>query len=70
MSILDRIIADKKIEVGHRKSLFPTSYWEASPSLTDQQTHWPNVCVQVRQGLSPNTKDVRLQNNTSTILFQ
>ena len=31
MSILDRIIADKKIEVGHRKSLFPTSYWEASP---------------------------------------
>ena len=35
MSILDRIIADKKIEVGHRKSLFPTSYWEASP-LFDQ----------------------------------
>ena len=31
MSILDRIVADKKIEVAHRKSLFPTSYWEASP---------------------------------------
>ena len=31
MSILDRIIADKKKEVAQRKSLFPTSYWEASP---------------------------------------
>ena len=31
MSILDRIVADKKIEVAHRKSLFPVSYWEASP---------------------------------------
>ena len=31
MSILDRIVADKKIEVAHRKSLFPARYWEASP---------------------------------------
>jgi indole-3-glycerol phosphate synthase len=31
MSILDRIITDKKIEVAKRKSLFPSSYWEASP---------------------------------------
>jgi len=31
MSILDQIVADKKIEVAHRKSLFPVSYWEASP---------------------------------------
>ena len=31
MSILDQIVADKKIEVAHRKSLFPVSYLEASP---------------------------------------
>jgi indole-3-glycerol phosphate synthase len=36
MSILDRIIADKKKEVAQRKSLFPTSYWEASP-LVDRK---------------------------------
>ncbi|MGB1449420.1 MAG: indole-3-glycerol phosphate synthase TrpC [Flavobacteriaceae bacterium] len=31
MSILDRIVADKKKEVALRKQLFPSSYWEASP---------------------------------------
>jgi indole-3-glycerol phosphate synthase len=31
MTILDRIIADKKIEVAQRKQLFPTNYWEVSP---------------------------------------
>jgi indole-3-glycerol phosphate synthase len=31
MTILDRIVADKKIEVAQRKQLFPTNYWEASP---------------------------------------
>jgi len=31
MTILDKIIADKKIEVALRKQLFPVSYWEASP---------------------------------------
>ena len=31
MSILDRIVADKKIEVAQRKQLFPNTYWEASP---------------------------------------
>jgi len=36
MTILDKIIADKKIEVALRKKLFPISYLEASPlfSLT------------------------------------
>jgi indole-3-glycerol phosphate synthase len=38
MSILDRIIADKKIEVAQRKSLFPSAYWEASP-LFDQKAN-------------------------------
>jgi len=31
MTILDKIIADKKIEVALRKQLFPVSYLEASP---------------------------------------
>ena len=31
MSILDRIVADKKIEVAKKKKLFPVSYYEASP---------------------------------------
>ena len=31
MSILDRIVADKKIEVAQRQQLFPSTYWEASP---------------------------------------
>ena len=31
MTILNKIITDKKIEVALRKQLFPVSYWEASP---------------------------------------
>ena len=31
MSILDRIVADKKIEVAQKKKLFPVSYYEDSP---------------------------------------
>jgi len=31
MTILDRIVADKKIEVAQRKSIFPVAYWETSP---------------------------------------
>ncbi|MFQ3341703.1 MAG: indole-3-glycerol phosphate synthase [Flavobacteriaceae bacterium] len=31
MNILDRIVADKKIEVAHRKSLFSIAFWESSP---------------------------------------
>jgi len=31
MSILDRIVADKKIEVAQKKKLFPVSYYEGSP---------------------------------------
>ena len=45
MSILDRIVADKKIEVAHRK-VFSARYWEASP-LSDQSILWPNACVKV-----------------------
>ena len=31
MTILDKIIADKKVEVDLRKKLFPVHYWEKSP---------------------------------------
>ena len=31
MSILDKIIVDKRIEVAQRKKIFPATYWEASP---------------------------------------
>lgn len=31
MNILDQIVADKRVEVAHRKNLFPIDYWEASP---------------------------------------
>ena len=38
MSILDKIVADKRIEVAHRKKLFSTTYWESSP-LFDRATN-------------------------------
>ena len=31
MNILDKIVADKRVEVDHRKSLFPAGYWETAP---------------------------------------
>lgn len=31
MNILDKIVADKRLEVAHRKSLFPVAYWETAP---------------------------------------
>ena len=31
MTILDRIVADKKIELAQRKTIFPSSFWESSP---------------------------------------
>jgi len=31
MNILDKIVADKRAEVAHRKRLFPIGYWEAAP---------------------------------------
>ena len=49
MSILDRIVADKRIEVAHRKQLFPHSYWEASP-LFNQQTY--SLAERLRQSKS------------------
>ena len=36
MSILDLIVADKRIEITQRKKLFPTSYWESSPLFERQ----------------------------------
>ena len=31
MNIIDKIVADKRVEVDHRKSLFPAGYWETAP---------------------------------------
>ena len=36
MSILDLIVADKRIEITQRKKLFPSSYWESSPLFERQ----------------------------------
>ena len=54
MSILDRILADKKIEVAQRKTLFPNSYCEASP-MFDR---------------SANSLSERLRNSTSGIIAE
>ena len=44
MSILNQIIADKRIEVEQRKQLFPTNYWESSP-LFDRPTNSLAGCL-------------------------
>lgn len=49
MSILDRIVADKKIEVAQRKTLFPSSYWEASPLFSRPRN---SLCSKLRESPS------------------
>ena len=69
MSILDRIVADKRIEVAQRKQLFPTAYWEASP-LFDRPAN--PLAERLRTSplvLSQNTNAVLLPNKTSTAPF-
>jgi len=44
MNILDRIVADKRIEVAQRKQIFPLSYWEASP-LFERPTNSLAACL-------------------------
>lgn len=51
MSILDRIIADKKKEVNQRKSLFPTAYWEASPLFDRQRNSLSTRLRESKSGL-------------------
>ena len=69
MSILDRIITDKKIEVAKRKSLFPSSYWRPPRSLNENLIPLQLVYDPVLQELLQNTKDVRLPDKTLTVPF-
>lgn len=51
MSILDRIVADKKNEVIQRKTIFPTSYWENSPLFDRQCNSLRNRLIESRSGI-------------------
>lgn len=71
MSILDRIITDKKIEVEQRKSVFPVSYWEASPlfgrgttSLTQQLRKSDSGIIAEHKRRSPSKQNI---NSTLTV---
>ena len=69
MSILDRIVADKRTDVAQRMQLFPSSYWEASPLLIDPLMLCQNVLEQVPLELLQNISAVPLQNKTSIVRF-
>ena len=69
MSILDRIVADKRIEVAQRKQLFPTAYWEASPLFDRPANPLAERLRTSPLGLSQNTNAVLLPNKTSTAPF-
>mgnify|MGYP000138181801 CR=1 FL=1 len=65
MSILDQIVADKKIEVAQRKSLFPSSFWEASPlferptlSLTKRLQASPSGIIAEHKRRSPSKQNI------------
>ncbi|MGB2085762.1 MAG: indole-3-glycerol phosphate synthase TrpC [Flavobacteriaceae bacterium] len=65
MTILDRIIADKKKEVSQRKSLFPTSYWETSPlfardpnSLKNRLQTSPSGIIAEHKRRSPSKQNI------------
>lgn len=71
MSILERIIADKKVEVAHRKKLFPISYWEKSPlfertpfSLSTQLTRSTSGIIAEHKRRSPSKQNI---NNSLTV---
>ena len=65
MSILDRIIADKKKEVALRKKIFPLSYWEQSPlferpthSLVHKLTESPSGIIAEHKRRSPSRENI------------
>jgi len=71
MNILDRIVADKKKnEVVHRKTLFPSSYWEASPLFDRGLNSLSNRLKESRSGIIQNTKDVPPLKKTSTATYR
>jgi indole-3-glycerol phosphate synthase len=65
MSILDRIIADKKKEVAFRKKIIPLSYWEQSPlferptlSLVQKLTECPSGIIAEHKRRSPSRENI------------
>ena len=74
MSILDRIVADKKIEVAHRKSLFPARYWEASPlferpanSLTKRLRESSSGIIAEHKRRSPSKQNINSSLSVTTV---
>ena len=74
MSILDRIVADKKIEVDQRKTLFPTSYWEASPlfdhkanSLSERLRKSTSGIIAEHKRRSPSKQNINSSLSVSTV---
>ena len=65
MSILNRIISDKRIEVSKRKKLLPTAYWEASPlfdrpanSLADRLRNSNSGIIAEHKRRSPSKQNI------------
>ena len=74
MSILDQIIADKKKEVTLRKTLFPTSYWEASPlferstnSLTKRLRNSQSGIIAEHKRRSPSKENINSALNVTDV---
>ena len=74
MSILDRILADKKIEVAQRKTLFPTSCWEASPlfelrvnSLSERLRNSTSGIIAEHKRRSPSKQSINSSLSVSTV---
>ena len=74
MSILDRIVADKKIEVAQRKTLFPTSCWEASTlferrvnSLSERLRNSTSGIIAEHKRRSPSKQSINSSLSVSTV---
>lgn len=65
MNILDKIVADKRKEVGLRKSLIPVKQLENSVLFNRVSPSLGRRFVPVPQELSRNTKDVPPPNRSS-----
>ena len=71
MNILDKIVADKRLEVQHRKELFPVGYWEASPlferpsnSLAEKLRESESGIIAEHKRRSPSRQNI---NNSLTV---
>ena len=69
MTILDKIIADKKVEVALRKQLFPMPTGKHLPFLDEQLLPLRRPCKQVNRGLLQNINGDHPPSKTSTAPF-